>query len=110
VRQNDSQWAHVVRWTFFALIAAEELGVTQANVDQMLKSEVPEIKRLLGVGDDLGQKAGLPADWAYKAIKQVGNYGEIFERHLGLKSPLKLERRLNNLATKGGLHYAPSFR
>ncbi len=75
VRQNDSQWAHIVRWTFFALIAAEELGVTQANVDEMKKSEVPEVKRLLGIGDDLGQKNGLPADWAYKAIKQVGNYG-----------------------------------
>ena len=79
-----------MRWTFFALIAAEELGVTQANVDEMRKSDVPEVKRLLGVGDDLGQKIGLSADWAYKAIKQVGNYGEIFERHLGEKTRLGL--------------------
>jgi general L-amino acid transport system substrate-binding protein len=110
VRQNDSQWAHIVRWTFFALIAAEELGITQANADEMLKSDVPEVKRLLGVGDDLGQKNGLSADWAYKAIKQVGNYGEIFDRHLGPKTRLGLSRGLNTLWKDGGLLIAPPFR
>jgi general L-amino acid transport system substrate-binding protein len=110
VRQNDSQWAHIVRWTFFALIAAEELGVTQANLEEMKKSEVPEIKRLLGIGDDLGQKNGLSADWAYQAIKQVGNYGEIFERHLGEKTRLGLSRGQNKLWKDGGLLIAPPFR
>jgi general L-amino acid transport system substrate-binding protein len=110
VRQNDSQWAHIVRWTLFALIAAEELGVTQANVEEMKKSEVPEIKRLLGIGDDLGQKNGLAADWAYQAIRQVGNYGEIFERHLGEKTRLGLSRGQNRLWKDGGLMMAPPFR
>jgi len=110
VRQGDSHWAHIVRWTFFALIAAEELGVSSENVDAMLKSDVPEIKRLLGVGDDLGQKNGLAADWAYKAIKQVGNYGEIFERHIGPKTRLGLSRGLNMTWKDGGLLIAPPFR
>jgi len=99
-----------VRWTFFALIAAEELGVSQANVEEMKKSEVPEIKRLLGIGDDLGQKNGLSADWAYQAIKQVGNYGEIFERHLGEGTRLGLSRGQNKLWRDGGLLIAPPFR
>ena len=110
VRQNDSQWAHIVRWTFFALIAAEELGVTQANVDEMKRSEVPEVKRLLGIGDDLGQKNGLSADWAYQAIKQVGNYADIFERHLGEGTRLGLSRGQNKLWKDGGLMMAPPFR
>jgi general L-amino acid transport system substrate-binding protein len=110
VRQNDSQWAHIVRWTLFALIEAEELGITQQNVDEMRKSDVPEVKRLLGVGDDLGQKNGLAADWAYQAIRQVGNYGEIFERYLGEKTRLGLSRGLNKLWKDGGLLIAPPFR
>ncbi len=111
VRQGDSQWMHVARWTFAALIAAEELGVTQANVDEMkAKSENPEIKRLLGVGDDLGQKLGLKDDWAYQAIKAVGNYGEMFDRHLGPNTRLGLARGLNALWTNGGLLIAPPFR
>jgi general L-amino acid transport system substrate-binding protein len=110
VRQGDAQWAHIVRWTFFALIAAEELGITQANVEEMRRSEQPEIKRLLGVGDDLGQKNGLSADWAYQAIKQVGNYGEIFERNIGEKTRLGLSRGQNRLWTDGGLMIAPPFR
>ena len=102
---------HVARWTFNALIAAEELGITQANVDEMkAKSENPEIKRLLGVGDDLGQKLGLKADWAYQAIKAVGNYGEMFDRHLGPSTRLGLSRGLNGLWTNGGLMIAPPFR
>lgn len=110
VKQGDEEWFSVVRWTIYALIAAEELGITGANVDAMKGSTSAEVRRFLGVDTDFGRRLGLSADWTQRMIKQVGNYGEIFERHLGLKSPLKLERRLNNLATKGGLHYAPSFR
>jgi general L-amino acid transport system substrate-binding protein len=110
VRQGDEDWFSVVRWTIYALIAAEELGVTSANVDSMRTSGSAEARRFLGVNMDLGKRLGLSADWTQRVIKQVGNYGEIFERHLGQKSPLKLERRLNNLSSRGGLHYAPSFR
>jgi len=110
VKQGDEEWFSVVRWTIYALIAAEELGITGANVEAMKESTSAEVRRFLGVDTDFGRRLGLSADWTQRMIKQVGNYGEIFERHLGLKSPLKLERRLNNLATKGGLHYAPSFR
>jgi general L-amino acid transport system substrate-binding protein len=110
VRQGDDDWFSVVRWTIYALIAAEELGITSANVDAMKGSGSGEVRRFLGVDLDLGQRLGLSADWTQRIIKQVGNYGELFERHLGPKSPLKLERRLNNLASNGGLHYAPSFR
>lgn len=111
VRQGDDQWADIARWTFDALLAAEELGVTSANVDDMkAKSENPEIKRLLGVTDDLGQKNGLTAAWAYNAIKQVGNYAEIFERNVGSKTKLGLGRGANALWTNGGLLIAPPFR
>jgi general L-amino acid transport system substrate-binding protein len=111
VRQGDQQWSHIVKWTLFVTFAAEELGITQANVDDMRKSsENPEVKRLLGVGDDLGQKLGLSQDWSYNIIKQVGNYGEIFERNIGEKSPLKLVRGLNAQWKNGGLIYAPPFR
>ncbi len=110
VKQGDEDWFSVVRWTIYALVAAEELGITSANVDAMKGSTGAEVRRFLGVDSDFGRRLGLSADWTQRMIKQVGNYGEIFERHLGLKSPLKLERQLNNLATKGGLHYAPSFR
>jgi general L-amino acid transport system substrate-binding protein len=111
VRQGDDQWTHIARWTFYALVAAEELGVTSANVDDLRKSsENPEVKRLLGVGDDLGQKNGLTNDWAYNAIKQVGNYGEIFERNLGPKARLGLTRGLNAQWKDGGLLIAPPFR
>src|SRR3546814_17252595 len=83
VRMNDPEWAHVVRWTLAALVAAEELGITSENVeDQKAHSQHPEVRRLLGVDEDLGQKLGLPAGWALQAIKQVGNYGEIFARNL----------------------------
>jgi general L-amino acid transport system substrate-binding protein len=110
VRQGDEDWFSIVRWTLYALIAAEELGINSANVDAMKSSPSAEVRQFLGVDPDPGRRLGLSADWAQRMIRQVGNYGEIFERHLGLKSPLKLERRLNNLAVKGGLHYAPSFR
>jgi general L-amino acid transport system substrate-binding protein len=111
VRQGDPQWADLARWTFEALLAAEELGVTQANVaDMKAKSENPEVKRLLGAADDLGQKNGVGADWAFNAIKAVGNYGEIFERHVGAKTRLGLTRGTNALWTNGGLLIAAPFR
>ena len=110
IRQGDEDWFSVVRWTLYALIAAEELGVTSANVDAMKASKNAKVRRLLGLDMDLGGKLGLGADWTQRVIRQVGNYGELFERNLGLKSPLKLERRLNGLASQGGLHYAPAFR
>jgi general L-amino acid transport system substrate-binding protein len=110
VRHGDEQWYDVVEWVVFALIQAEESGITQANVDAMLKSEDPAIKRMLGVTPGMGKALGLNETWAYNAIKSVGNYGEIFDRYLGAKSPLKLTRGLNNLWTKGGLLYAIPIR
>jgi general L-amino acid transport system substrate-binding protein len=94
----------------FALVEAEEQGVTAENVDAMLASPDPNIRRLLGVTGGLGKMIGLDDRWAYNAIKAMGNYGEIFDRHLGKSSPLKLERGLNALWTKGGLIYAPPIR
>ncbi len=110
VRQGDDQWFNIVRWTHFAMLDAEELGVDSSAVDEALKSENPDIRRLLGVDGDFGEGLGLSADWAYRVIKQVGNYGEVFERNLGQGSPLAMERRLNALWTKGGLMYAPPVR
>jgi general L-amino acid transport system substrate-binding protein len=110
VRQDDAQWFAVVRWTLMALIEAEELGITSANVDAKRASNEPEVRRFLGLEANLGQALGLPRDWAYQIVKNVGNYGEIFDRTLGVKSNLKLARGLNNLWTKGGLMYAMPFR
>lgn len=111
VKVGDTPWFHVVRWTSAAIIAAEELGVTSANVDELRKSGAnPELKRLLGTDDNLGQKLGLAQDWAYNIIKQVGNYGEIFERHIGEKTPLGLSRGPNALWSDGGLLMAPPIR
>jgi len=110
VRHGDDQWFDIVRWTIYALIEAEELGITQANVNEMLRSERPEIRRLLGVSGDHGPLMGLDRRWAYNAIKAVGNYGEIFERHLGRETPIGLQRGLNDLWTRGGLMYAPPVR
>jgi general L-amino acid transport system substrate-binding protein len=110
VKNGDDQWFHIVRWVSSAVIAAEELGVTSTNVDQMRQSGNPETKRLLGAGDNLGQKLGLSQDWAYNAIKQAGNYGEIFERNVGEKTPLGLTRGPNALWINGGLLMSPPFR
>jgi general L-amino acid transport system substrate-binding protein len=110
VRKGDDQWLDIVKWTQFVLTTAEELGVTQANVDQMLKSDNPEIKRLLGTEGKFGESLGLTNDWAYRIIKHVGNYGESFERNVGAGSPLKISRGLNALWNKGGLQYAPPIR
>ena len=111
VRQDDPMWRDMIAWVTYATIAAEELGVTQANVDDLkAHSTVPEVRRLLGVEPGLGK--GLPTDdsWAYRVIKQVGNYGEIFERNLGQSSKFKMQRGLNALWTDGGLLYAPPIR
>lgn len=106
VRRDDLEWFEVVRWIVMSVIAAEEYGVTQANVDQQLTSSNPEIRRLLGVVPDTGQALKLNKDWGYQMIRQVGNYGEIYERNLGLSTPIKLPRGLNDQYTKGGLLYA----
>ena len=110
VRHGDDQWFDIVRWTFFVLLTAEELGITAANVESHLNSQNPEIRRLLGDSGDHGPLMGLDRRWAYNAIKAVGNYGEIFERNLGQGSPIKLARGLNDLWTRGGLMYAPPIR
>jgi general L-amino acid transport system substrate-binding protein len=110
VRQDDNQWSDIVRWTHFAMVDAEELGVTRANVDEKKKSDDPEAKRLLGTEGQYGEALGLTNDWAYRIIKHVGNYGESFERNLGQGSPLKIARGLNALWMKGGLQYAPPIR
>jgi general L-amino acid transport system substrate-binding protein len=110
VRQGDFQWFTIVKWVHFALLNAEELGVTQANVDEMKKSANPDVKRLLGTEGDFGKGIGLDNDWAYRIVKALGNYGEVFERNVGMGSRLKIERGLNDLWTKGGLQYAPPIR
>ena len=110
VRHGDEEWHDIVDWTIYALIEAEEKGITQKNVDEMAKSEAPDIKRMLGGTPGMGKSLNLDEKWAYNAIKAVGNYGEIFDRHLGLNTPLKLERGYNNLWTKGGLIYAMPIR
>jgi general L-amino acid transport system substrate-binding protein len=110
VRQGDDQWFNIVRWTHFAMLSAEELTIASANADEALQSESPDIRRLLGVDGDFGEGLGLSADWAYRVVKQVGNYGEVFERNLGQASPLAMERRQNALWSNGGLMYAPPVR
>lgn len=110
VRQGDDQFFNIARWTVFALIAAEELGVTSANLAAMTQSSDPDVKRLLGVIPGNGKALGLDEKWAYNVIKAVGNYGEAFERNVGMQSSLRLDRGLNRLWTSGGLIYAPSLR
>jgi general L-amino acid transport system substrate-binding protein len=110
VRHGDSEWADVVKWSLYAMIEAEEYGVTSQNVDQMMTSDNPVIRRLLGAEGDMGTKLGLANDWAVIIIKQVGNYGESFERNVGVNTPLGLERGLNALWKNGGLMYAMPVR
>jgi general L-amino acid transport system substrate-binding protein len=111
VRQGDDEWYDITRWVVLAMIEAEEKGIASQNVDEMLKSPDPDVRRLLGVTPGNGKAlGGLDEKWAYNAIKQVGNYGEIFDRNLGRASPLKLDRGLNELWTRGGLIYAPPLR
>ena len=112
VRQNDSKWFDVVSFAHYAMVTAEDFGITQANLDEMVKSENPDIKRFLGEEKDqtIGKDLGLDEKWAYNIIKAVGNYGESFERNVGTGSPLKIQRGLNALWSKGGLQYAPPIR
>jgi general L-amino acid transport system substrate-binding protein len=110
VRQGDDQWFNLVRWTAFAMLDAEELGVTQKNTDEMSKGTNPEVRRLLGAEGNYGSNLGLTQDWALRIIKNVGNYGEVFDRNLGEGSRLKLKRGLNALYNKGGIQYAPPIR
>ncbi|TAL79364.1 MAG: amino acid ABC transporter substrate-binding protein [Burkholderiaceae bacterium] len=106
VRQGDDVWLNVVKWSLMAMIDAEELGITSANVDQELKSPNPDVRRLLGVTPGAGKNLHLGEKWAYDIIRQVGNYGESYDRNVGMKSPLKIPRGLNALWNKGGLMYA----
>jgi general L-amino acid transport system substrate-binding protein len=110
VRKGDSQWATIVRWVQFAMLDAEENGVTSKNVDEMMKSTNPEVKRMLGVEGKFGEGLGIGNDWVVNIVRQVGDYAEVFDRNVGAGSPLKLPRGLNNLWTKGGLQYAPPIR
>jgi general L-amino acid transport system substrate-binding protein len=112
VRQGDDQWFDIVKWVHFALLNAEELGITQANVDEMKNSDNPEVKRVLGQEADtkIGTDLGLTNDWVVRIVKAVGNYGEIFERNVGSGSPLKIARGINAQWSKGGLQYAPPIR
>jgi general L-amino acid transport system substrate-binding protein len=111
VRHGDDVWFDVVKWSLYAMIAAEEYGVTSKNAGRVrAKSTRAEVRRLLGVEGSLGKKLGLPVDWAYQIVTQVGNYGESFNRHLGKESPIRLIRGLNDLWTEGGLMYAMPFR
>jgi general L-amino acid transport system substrate-binding protein len=106
VRQGDDEWFMVARWALNAMIEAEEYGITTQNVDEMAKSANPNVQRILGVSGEMGKGLGLDKKWAYHIIKQVGNYGESFERNIGAGSPLKLERGLNAQWGDGGLMYA----
>ena len=110
VRQGDDKWFGLVRWTVFATVDAEERGISSKTVDDFANSPDPSVQRLLGVTPGFGAALGVDEKWAYSVIKQVGNYGEIFERNVGAGGKLKLERGLNALWTKGGLHYAPPLR
>jgi general L-amino acid transport system substrate-binding protein len=110
VRHGDDQWYDIVNWSVMALIEAEEMGITSKNVDEMLKSTDPQVQRFLGVSPGFGKALGLDEKWAYNIIKQVGNYGEVFDRNVGPKTPLMLERGLNDLWTRGGIMYAIPFR
>lgn len=110
VKHGDDRWFDIARWTVYGLLDAEELGVTQTNVDEMLGSDNISIRRLLGVEGDFGVELGLNKDWAYQLIKGVGNYADIFDRNVGDQSPLKLPRGLNALWSRGGIQYSPPVR
>ena len=110
VRRGDDEWLAVAKWTLFAMIEAEELGITRANIDQLKSSEDATIRRFVGTGVDLGKDLGLDKEWSYRIVKQVGNYGESYDRNLGVKSSIKLPRGKNELWSKGGLLYVPPLR
>ncbi len=110
VRHGDDQWFDIVKWTLFAMVNAEELGVNQKNVDEMSKSDKPELKRAFGTDGNLGEQLGLSKDWFSRIVKAVGNYGEFFDRNVGAGSKLGIARGLNQLWNKGGIQYAPPIR
>ena len=110
VRHGDDQWFDLVKWVLYAMVDAEELGITQKNVDDMAKSDKPELKRALGSDGNLGEQLGLTKDWVIRIVKGVGNYGEIFDRNVGAGSKLGIARGLNQLWNKGGIQYAPPIR
>ncbi|MFZ5784073.1 MAG: amino acid ABC transporter substrate-binding protein [Pseudomonadota bacterium] len=110
VRQGDRSFAQIVRWAFYSMLTAEEYGVSSRNVDEMLKSDNDAVKRLLGVAPGVGKALGLDDRWTYSIVKQVGNYGEVYDRNVGNQSPLKIPRGLNELASQGGMQYAAPMR
>ena len=110
VRHGDDQWFDIVKWTLFAMVTAEELGITSKNVDEKTKSDNPELKRVLGTDGNMGEQLGVTKDWVVRIVKLVGNYGEVFDRNVGSGSPLGIARGLNALWNKGGLQYAPPIR
>ena len=110
VRHGDDQWFDIVKWTLFAMVGAEELGITQKNADEMAKSDKPELKRAFGTDGNLGEQLGLTKDWLSRIVKAVGNYGESFDRNVGAGSKLGIARGLNQLWSKGGIQYAPPIR
>ena len=110
VRQDDMQWFNIVKWVYFAMVNAEELGVTSKNIDEALKSEKPDVKRLVGVEGKYGERMGLTTDWAARVVRLVGNYGEVYERTVGVGSALGIPRGINQLWNKGGILYAPPIR
>jgi general L-amino acid transport system substrate-binding protein len=110
VRHGDDQWFDLVKWVLFAMINAEELGITQKNIDEMVKTDKPELKRVFGTDGNLGEQLGLTKDWVIRIVKAVGNYGEAFDRNVGGGSKLGIARGLNQLWTKGGIQYAPPIR
>jgi general L-amino acid transport system substrate-binding protein len=110
VRSGDNQWLSIVKWTHYAMINAEELGVSKQTIDEALKSNKPDVKRLVGTDENYGEQMGLTNDWAVRIIRHVGNYGEVFERNVGTGSRLAIPRGINSLWTNGGIQYAPPIR
>jgi general L-amino acid transport system substrate-binding protein len=110
VRQGDMQWFNIVKWVNYAMINAEELGVTSQNVDEAMKSDKPDVRRLVGNEGSYGEQIGLTKDWAARIVKHVGNYGEVFERNVGIGSRLAIPRGINQLWNVGGIQYAPPIR
>ena len=110
VRQRDDDWMMIVKWTLYAMINAEELGVTSKNIDEALKSKKPDVMRLVGTEGNYGEELGLTKDWAVRIIRHVGNYGEVYERNVGSGSKLGIPRGLNQLWSAGGIQYAPPIR
>jgi general L-amino acid transport system substrate-binding protein len=110
VRQRDDDWMMIVKWTLYAMINAEELGVTSQNIDEALKSKKPDVMRLVGTEGSYGEDLGLTRDWAVRIIRHVGNYGEVYDRNVGSGSKLHIPRGLNQLWNAGGIQYAPPIR